>query len=123
MDRHTEEVGKKIDTPSYLIPTLGSSTQKDTVPGEEDEVSDPHQHRCQADQSQHLTDSCGFTWLSTDSLNPHSSNHTQLSIVALDCFQSAFLYITNKLSEIEINKTMALIITSRITKYLGIDLT
>ena len=119
MDRHTEEVGEKIDTPSYLIPTLGSPTQRDTVPGEEDEVSDPHQHRCQADQSQHLTESCGFT----DSFNPHPLNHTQLSTVALECSQSAFLYTNNKLSETEINKTMAFIITSRLTKYLGIDLT
>lgn len=95
MDRHTEEVGEKIDTPSYLIPTLGSPTQRDTVPGEEDEVSDPHQHRCQADQSQNLTDSCGFTWLSTDSFNPHPLNHTQLSTVALDPNQHFYILIIN----------------------------
>ena len=51
------------------------------------------------------------------------SNHTQLSTLALECSQSAFLYTNNKLSEIEINKTMAFITTSKITKYLGINLT
>lgn len=65
-----KKVRRRIDTPSYLIPTLGSPTQRDTLPGEETEVSDPLQNKCQAVQSQHLADSYGFTWLSTDSFNP-----------------------------------------------------
>lgn len=65
-----KKVGKRIDTLSYLIPTLGCPTQRDTVQGEENEVSGPLQHKCHADQSQHLADSYGFTWLSPDSFKP-----------------------------------------------------